>query len=68
MRKSQKSEKKSEQKKSGLIALKDFKIVHNEHCIEIKEGDDLSRVPEMFLQNLRTEGVLKSAPKQAKEE
>lgn len=45
--------------KSGpLIAKKDFKIVHNEYVREIKVGDDLSDVPNMYLENLRTEQVL----------
>lgn len=44
----------------GKVALKDWHIFSPpEHDIKIKEGDDLSAVPEMFHQNLITEGVLK---------
>ena len=39
-------------------ALKAFVIHHNEHHIEIKEGDDVSGVPAMFIKNLKTEGVI----------
>lgn len=56
--------KKSEEKKevkprpSSLVAKRDFVICHNDYCRAIKEGDDLSDVPEMYLENLKTEGVL----------
>jgi len=52
-----------EKKVGSMKALKDFKIVHNKHCIEIKEGDDCSKVPAQFHENLKTEGVIKSIPK-----
>lgn len=44
--------------KPELIAKKDFSIHHNEYHREIKKGDDLSDVPELYLDNLRTEGVI----------
>ena len=44
--------------KEKLIAKKDFIIVHNEHSFEIKEGDSLDHIPEKFLVNLKTEGVI----------
>ena len=50
--------KKKAAKKSSLVAKKDFRIVHNEYDIKIVEGDTLDDVPEMFLENLRTEGVI----------
>ncbi len=43
---------------SRLIAKKDFEICHNDVLIKIKAGDDVSQVPEMFHQNLRTEGII----------
>lgn len=45
------------QKVQKLIAKKDFVIHHNEIHIEIKKGDAVS-VPEKFLPNLKTEGVI----------
>jgi len=39
-------------------AKKDFEIHHNDYHLVIKSGDDLCEVPEMYLQNLKTEGVL----------
>lgn len=42
----------------SLIAKKDFLIVHNDYRREIKKGDDLSDVPEIYHPNLRTEEVL----------
>ncbi|HVH96867.1 MAG TPA: hypothetical protein VM682_07990 [Bacillus sp. (in: firmicutes)] len=41
-----------------FIAKKDFVICQNEHFHEIKAGDDLSKIPEKFHANLKTEGVL----------
>lgn len=45
-----------------LIAKRDFIIVQhdgeNEHKYEIKEGDDVSYLPEQFLKNLKTEEVI----------
>lgn len=41
-----------------LIAKKDFLIRHNGYERAIKAGDDISDVPELYHQNLRTEGVL----------
>lgn len=42
----------------GLIAKKDFHLVHNDVDIKIKAGDDLSKVPAQFLENLKTEQVI----------
>lgn len=42
---------------SGMIAKKDFIICHNEYFKTIKAGDDLSDIPEMYLQNLKIEQV-----------
>lgn len=44
--------------KTPLIAKKDFKIVHNDYVREIKKGDDVSDVPEMYLNNLKIEGII----------
>lgn len=53
-----KTGKKSKEKK--LIALKDFHIFHPPHAdIKIKEGDDLAEIPEIYHNNLATEGVIK---------
>ncbi len=49
---------KTEGKKSALTALKDFRITQNEYDRIIKAGDDLSDVPEVYLANLKTEGVI----------
>jgi len=43
---------------SKVVAKKDFLIVYNDYRREIKAGDDLSDVPPMFHQNLKTEGIL----------
>lgn len=41
------------------IAKKDFEIHHNDFHLVIKEGDDLRKsVPEMYRENLKTEGVI----------
>lgn len=56
---SKKAERKEKPSKSEMTALKDFRILHNEHDIVIHKGDDLSGVPEKFVPNLITEGVLK---------
>lgn len=41
-----------------MIAKKNFEIHHNDyHCV-IKEGDDLSQIPELYHANLKTEGVI----------
>lgn len=42
----------------AMIAKKDFVIHQNEIHIEIKAGDDVSHVPEKFLENLKTEQVI----------
>jgi len=41
-----------------IMPLKDHHIVHNEHNIKIVKGEKC-RVPDMFLQNLKTEKVIK---------
>lgn len=51
-------EEKPLEKKGKLIAKKDFKIVHNDFSLEIKEGDSLDGCPEMYLPNLKAEGVI----------
>lgn len=43
---------------SMLIAKKAFIIRHNDYYREIKPGDDLSDIPELYHENLKTEGVL----------
>lgn len=45
-------------KLAGKIAKRDFVIHQNEFHFEIKEGDDLSEIPERFHQNLKTEQVI----------
>lgn len=45
-------------KKQKLVALKDFKFQHNKDVYEFKKGDEVD-VPKMFLQNLKTEKVIK---------
>lgn len=42
----------------AMIAKKDFKIVINTYKRVIKEGEDISDVPEKYHENLKTEGVL----------
>ena len=44
--------------RQGMFAKKDFVIHHNKFHLEIKEGDDLSSVPQMFIENLKTENVI----------
>lgn len=50
-------------KKSGSkkqIALRDFHIFQPPHTdIKIQKGDDLAKIPEMYHNNMITEGVLK---------
>lgn len=41
-----------------LVAKKDFSIHHNDFHLEIKAGDDLSKVPSIYLENLKTENVI----------
>ncbi len=57
------TEKLTGQKKAAgkLVALKDFHIFapgDEGVDIKIKEGDDLSQVPQKFHANLKTEGVI----------
>lgn len=42
----------------GKKAKKDFIILHNDYRADIKEGDDLSDIPAMYFQNLKTENVI----------
>jgi len=50
----------AKKEKSGkLMALKAFLIVHNGFRMDIKKGDCLDKLPEKFLANMYTEGVLK---------
>ncbi len=54
-------EKKVEKKlpsSTEVLPLKDFRICFNEHDIKIKKGEKI-RVPNMFLENLVTEKVIK---------
>ncbi len=44
--------------KSGMVAKKDFELYHNEYHRKIKAGDDISDIPSMYHENLKTEGVL----------
>lgn len=45
-------------KLSGKIALKGHVICQNKHYFDIKKGDDLSDIPELFYQTLKTEQVI----------
>lgn len=45
------------QSSKGRTAKKDFVIHCNDDHIEIKKGDPVN-VPEKYLQNLKTEGVI----------
>lgn len=46
------------QVKSKRVAKRDFVIHQNEYHFEIKAGDDLSHIPELFIENLKTENVI----------
>jgi hypothetical protein len=48
----------SEVQSKRMIAKRDFVIHQNDVHIEIKAGDDLSSVPEKYLENLKTESVI----------
>lgn len=52
---------KGKETNGDMIALKEFKAQHNEIIIDIKKGDDISKLdlPEGIITNLKTEGVLK---------
>jgi hypothetical protein len=46
--------------KSGNVALKDFHIFcPPHHDIQIKKGESLDKIPEIYHPNLITEGVMK---------
>ena len=51
----------SSKTKGDMIALKDWKFIHNEFDVDIKEGDDVSELglTKELLKTLTTEGVLK---------
>ena len=44
-----------------IIPEKDFHITHNKWDIVLKEGEPVP-IPQMFLQNMVTEGVIKKIP------
>lgn len=41
-----------------MIAKKDFEISHNSYNRKIKAGEDISDVPTLYHQNLKTEKVI----------
>lgn len=43
---------------AGVKAKKDFVICQNDYYKEIKAGDDISDVPEVYHENLKTEQVI----------
>ncbi len=45
-------------KTGGLIAKRAHVVHHNDHHFDIKEGDDVSHVPDFLLVSLRTEKVI----------
>lgn len=45
-------------KAEKLQAKKAFVICQNDYFRVIKAGDDLSNVPQAFMENLKTEGVI----------
>lgn len=49
-----------------IMPLKDFRITHNKYDITIKEGESVL-VPQIFLQTLVTEKVIKKHPKHPKQ-
>lgn len=54
----EKKEAKNKPEKQVISAKKSFTICQNEFFREIKAGDDLSDIPEVYIENLKTEGVL----------
>lgn len=48
----------AEEKKGQLIAKKEFEIMHNGYHRKIKVGEDISDVPAMYYENLKTEQVI----------
>jgi hypothetical protein len=56
--KKEKKQKKQEQEKAPILARKAFVIRHNEYERVIFPGEDLSDVPEIYLENLKTENVI----------
>ncbi len=45
--------------KKKLIAKRDFPLNCPPHLVrDIKKGDDLSDIPEIYINNLKTEGVI----------
>lgn len=53
-----KEETRRPRRSTTLKAKKDFVIHHNDYHRDIKEGDDLKDVPKLYIDNLKTEGVL----------
>ena len=45
-------------KLTGKTAKKDFIIVQNKFRADIREGDDLTKIPDVYYQNLKTEKVI----------
>ena len=47
-------------KEKKLIAKRDFLICQNEFLFKIEKGDDIKelKIPEQFIQNLKTENVI----------
>jgi len=45
-------------KLAGKTAKKNFLIVRNDFRANIREGDDLSDIPDEYRDNLKTEGVI----------
>jgi hypothetical protein len=58
MAKEKESKRSASDEKAQLIAKKDFRISHNGFELSIKAGDDISNVPVVYHQNLKTEGVI----------
>ncbi len=60
--KKKRTKKKAAAPKAGMTALKDFEIYHptseNVYQRKIKKGEDLSDVPAIYHENLKTEGVI----------
>lgn len=46
------------EKSGAMIAKRDFTISHNEYLRKIKAGEDVSDVPSVYHENLKTENVI----------
>ena len=51
-------QKKKEKDSYPFRAKKDFLMWHNDYFREIRKGDDLSDVPEKYIEQLKLENVL----------